>query len=411
MAYILSLIQCKEKGVNSIGEKAKLLGFISEWFRIPSGYVIPYETIYEVVQKSLKINSEIQSTKDIEIEDNFHEELESAYNSLSIDNINKDIQSQEKLESEVVIRPSIIYPKDLDAVTYLNVSKLDKVIEYIKKEIYFIYQNNAKVAIIIQKLIKPTVSGIVELYRDKYLIKSCFGYSESIKQGENYDLIEYDKEKKEKNITTGEKIRAYVFDEKTKNINEVEIKQDYVYSLSLSEEIISEIIRVSYQLEQENITSFEFAVSNNKLYIITVKQKKDDENSKENKQTYTDHNEQDSNNENQNEENFSFINIFSQDLFSDEENTNNSSEHYESINLNDLNQNKESIKNREEIASEYDDRKQIKETFSLDIEEINRIIKSQIEKYSKINPYLIEVLNLLEKDILSDLKKMKKEDD
>ncbi len=405
MAKIISLNKCSDFDLSTIGEKAKNLSIISDSFIIPEGFVLPYNFIRE----ALKVSSYNYDCKTIELGKEIIEEIESVYSALNVSNLNDLSQNTENFE--LVIRPSCYPSKFNEKVpTIINIGSFKDLIRYLGKEMFVFSNEDCKGGIIIQRLVKPKISGIVTICKTKIEIKTNYGFSKSIKQG-CYDTIVFDRLSKKIEKKIGEKRIAYVFNKESKNIEQKEVPETKLYNLSISDENISKIIQNALYLNSRGFNQFEFSYYD-RMYVISVKKSDNDAQSYE------------ENNTGESDENDDFLDLLSIDLFGEsekgEESQKDSNWHLniETIEFHNeiedsARDEKQVSKNREQIIEDIKSAElEAKRLFNLvnknkkhEFDEIVNVLDSLINKFTTINPALKGPLDLLKEEFIKELKK------
>ncbi|MDK2849708.1 MAG: Pyruvate phosphate dikinase, AMP/ATP-binding domain [Candidatus Woesearchaeota archaeon] len=404
MANIISLNKSAEFDVRLVGEKAKNLASISEDFPVPEAFVLPYDFINETLRNST-YNYEEQT---VEINKQTIDELEGIFSALKVSNLNDLSSNPEKIE--LVVRPSC-YPSELNekVPTVINISSFEDLISFISKELFVFSTENCKGGIIIQKLIKPLVSGFVTISETNIAIKTNFGFSKSIKEG-YYDTIVFDRLSKDYTKEIGNKQTAYIFDKETNNIEQKEVPDSKRSEFVISDENITKIIQNALYLSSRGFNWFEFALADNKMYILSIKK---------GLETYI--NEKKTEHEDNSEDDF--LDLLSTDLFNESNEPQNLQKEESQlsgldIEIIEFDDNSEKESTNDEVKEIFEEIKTAEiEAESLvnylnnkkfESNEILTILDSLIKKYSIINPELKAPLELLKEDLIKELNSLKK---
>ncbi|HDP73637.1 MAG TPA: hypothetical protein ENN46_01625 [Candidatus Woesearchaeota archaeon] len=398
MRSVVSLKACKEMDEKLCGAKAKILARVSEYADIPEGFVITSTAVSEAIKQSRQADEELS---DIFLGKVLMDEVEDAYSALGYGRLDL---SEARPEPEVVIRPSL--PKDQDTEefpTFINVMGIKKIIEYINKLLHSFADKQAAGSIIIQKLVKPQLSGFVLSDESKVTIRAIYGYPEPIKYGESgFDTVFYDKQTKELSFETEEKTTAYLFNKETRDIEKAEIELSDRHDSCIPEELARKLARLAVSLEVISVILFEFSYAH-KVYIINAKgvnmRQKDDSDG--------------------------FIDIFSaraepreepeekekpamdQDFFSDimgvrdvqEENKPENPEKKPELDFVPMFFDQPAQPEAAEEKTEYS------ANASLLLETIDSVLSEKIQKFSAINPSIAEALQLLKQEVMEELRK------
>jgi hypothetical protein len=395
MHSVVSLKACKEMDEKLCGAKAKLLAKVSEYADIPEGFVITSTAVSEAIKQSRQAGEELS---DIFLGKVLMDEIEDAYSALGYGKLDL---SEARPEPEVVIRPSLPKGEHAEIPAFINVIGIKSIAEYIKKMLAAFANSQVAGSIIIQKLVKPQLSGFVLSDESKVTIRAIYGYPEPIKNGESgYDTVVYDKECKELAFETQEKATAYLFNKETRDIEKAEIELDNRHDSCIPEELARKLVRLSQHLEQSSVILFEFAYAH-KIYIINAKgvtmRQTDDSDG--------------------------FIDIFSarpEQKQEEKKTPSNDSEFFtditgvREIQDEEKPQEPESKQGQDFVPMFFDDLSAVQDTAgkpaeapagSLSPERVEAVLSAKIQRFSAINPSLAEPLKLLKEEVMEELSK------
>ena len=418
MAKIISLNRCSEFSSDIVGEKAKNLSIISKDYPIPEGFVLPYDFIQEAIDNSGIDNDK----KKVALNKETLDELESIYSAL---NVSENDFLGEKTISQLVIRPSCL-PSQLnkEIPTIINIQDFKSLVEYLEKELFAFYEKKSKGGIIVQKLVKPKISGLVSASEKTIEIKTNYGYSKSIREG-YFDSITFDRVSREVNTSIGNKKFAYIFNKETKDIEQAEVVEHKAYELSAPKEIINRAIQIALYLESLGFTEFEFAYTEDIIIISAKKGEIADRIISE----QTSANEQNKENSTNNE-NDEFIDLLSMDLFSEDSESETKTE-TDNINFNIevIDFQEDDSKQETNFSNSYifDETTNVKKAITqaeaaaenffriinntsnqqYNTVKISEILDKLIQKFVIINPALEGPLKLLKEEFLRELENQK----
>ncbi len=354
MVDIISLSNACKLDIELVGAKAFSLSLIN--MKTPSGFVLTKEFIEKVIENNYQLN------------DALLEELEDAYEAITLSE-NEEISAKELFSPDtknipIVIRPSLLNRKDSKNIpTFLNILNFENLVKYIKEEIKFLVKFPYS-GIIIQRLIKPKKSGFIERINGKTIIKATFGYTKAIKESNYYDTYTID----DGNIISeiGVKRIAYLYNDSLKDIEKINVlnSNDPV----LEERDITKLMNIFKRISKYDIPFIEWMYEDD-FYIIDVelelnkwvKGKMKEERKEE-----------------------SIFNM----IFEEKEEPKEEERKEEFIAVNEILQSEEKSK----------DKKTNKDR-------IEQAMDKLIEKYSKINPMLKDVLLLFKQDLIELLNK------
>ncbi|GEM_PF-2551369 len=441
-----AVLKPEEVGVKAI----KFLRLIKEGLPIPSGFCISGSSFEEYLKQSktadfivsqlffgkntdiLKLSNQISwLISNSRLKDSLLNEIEENYEALGI-NERKNLKVEDLIwtgkETNVSIRPSlndssfsISFPnincmrsiKNIErAIMLLYASMFSKdSLEYIKAK-----QKIPNISIIIQQTIIPKKAGFCSFKKGESIkIYSNFGASDSIKNGEVYpDIFEIDQSIFK---IIGRKISsknvAYLFDKTDGNIKRISIPLSERNEESLSTIEISRVYNTCKRLQESinNNFSFEWTINDYGIWILNYEVKemedqdvfqiigKNEESEKENVEpkkygdtiVYNEEKEPEKIKLFQNEENP--IQDNNKKTYQDEDKTAQISESVQETKQYHQVQ-------KEQILNEKLNEKNLE--FS---QELKQAFQNAIDKFSKINPHLKDMLLLFEQEVKENLKK------
>lgn len=341
-----------------------------------------YEALGVLERKSLKVEDLIWTSKETNV--SIRPSLNENNLSISFPNLNC-IKSIKNLERGIVLLYASMFSKDA--------------LEYIKTK-----QKIPNLSILIQQTIIPKKAGFCSYKKGEYVkIYSNFGASDSIKNGEVYpDLFEID-ENTFKII--GKKIAsknvAYLFDKTDGTIKRISIPLSGRNEESLITSEISRIYNTNQRLKETigNNFSFEWAINDYGIWILNYEVKemedqdvfqmigKNEEEKEESKQTI------DYNQAREPEK---------IKLFQNEGNLSESNNEKEKQGEHKNNQED----SKEQVAQQFDQNQTelTKEKTNMEFnDELKSAFQKAIDKFSKINPHLKDVLLLFEEEVKENL--------
>ncbi len=245
----------------SVGSKATSINRLSEeGFSIPKGFVLTNEAYEEYVL------SKNRNSNDDEIPENIVLGIETAYNSLNQHKLNDKLRAYDLLKHgenvEVAIRS--------DEETKLNVKGVKQVLNVIK-EIYT--KNNSKnqlyCPIIIQKMVKCSVSGEIYSDSEKIIIEACFGLGNNLKNI-GADIYFLNRENDETKIIPASQTFAYYGG--SGRVEEIELGIKKENERKLNNESMQKLKQIYINAEKKigkNIT-LKFAIEDSEIFILSL---------------------------------------------------------------------------------------------------------------------------------------------
>ncbi len=296
MEDIANLKRISEDDSGSAGVKAARLGALTKGFNVPPGYVIMrgvFDKFIEANQLRGKIRNHISFAGEADdeklqeianeiqklvlsgsIDEETRENMIESYYSL---NIRDDAPLQELVDSSsepvVVVRASPVHPTGSKAnISILHVKGKDKLLKSIiacfasaftaeaVKGRLNAKQDDYGMAVLVQKMIMPHVSGDIRQEDSEIIIRSCFGLSD---ESTEFDRYVVSGELEIKTATAARQRKAYMQDPETGKLSRVELTEARSQSEKLSAKQVLALARlyrkaglggrqVEYIIDKEN---------------------------------------------------------------------------------------------------------------------------------------------------------------
>ncbi len=302
MLEVLNLRQIKSDDEYGSGIKAARLGALSREFNVPPGYVIKREVFDRFIEENQlkgKIRNLVATARGVDderlqdvanelqklvfsgrLDDETSESIIEAYYSL---NIKEDAPLQELVDSNndpiAVVRSSPVRPTgNKTNISILHVQGKEKLL----KSIIACYssaftaeavRNRLKsgqadygMAVIIQKMIMPQVSGKIWAEDGVFFINSCFGLSD---ESTEFDRFAISQELEIMTATAARQKEAYMEDPKTGKLAKIELTDIKAQSRKLSEKQVLALARL-YKKSGLEGKAIEYLVDKENYYFVQV---------------------------------------------------------------------------------------------------------------------------------------------
>jgi len=279
MPNILWLSEINESDLGSVGAKAKS---ISELYQ--SGLTVP--PAFCITNEALKyfLDSTGANSKESiiwsELPTDLRREIEEAYDNINIDpeiqGVNKPTFSLIKAGRDV---PAVVVRISSGNVpeksTILNIKGSKNLVNAVKKAWSIAYNGENLPSLIVQKMVSPTISGVLSFNDHEIVLKAIYGFLESrnLEQADTYRL---DKD-------------SLTLKNREKRIQEYKLVRDDMIDTIASRKVFSSDFKmgnnelrvvgsVGQRLQDEyGDKEVEFAIEGSKFYLLGVKEKKKEE--------------------------------------------------------------------------------------------------------------------------------------
>jgi phosphoenolpyruvate synthase/pyruvate phosphate dikinase len=311
MTNIVTLKKATQESLGLIGEKSITLALLNQKFKVPPAFIITAtatESILDSVEKqwqqALKAGVEAEQYErkaeelqaeilQMQIPEEIKDEIHDAYFSLHIEegqSLN-DLMKQGE-ESLVAVRPVLLNSNDsFSSSTILGVQGIETVLQAIKEVLASFYnpetieyrsqhpEEKVKYAIIIQRMIDTTASGIMhtsyKMNAEEVLIFGCKGLGTALESG----LIQPDKyfiTKKTLNLAgleLGKQPFMLERDFETNKIAKIYLQEEYSRKQKIPDRYLGELTLLSKEIEKlfAKPQELSFGIAKETVYFFGTK--------------------------------------------------------------------------------------------------------------------------------------------
>ncbi len=275
MSNTLWLSEIDDTDTDSVGDKAVSLSRLYQSsFPVPPAFCVTREAFKTFIENAKNSKYPISEA---DIPDGLKREIEEAYENI---NVNPDIQGVSRStfslikagrdSTSVVIR--ISGDKLSEKSTILNVRGSKNLINSIKKLWNIAYSEGNNPALIVQKMVSPSISGVISFDDNEMVLRSVYGFLDSgnINYADTYKL---DKD-------------SLTMNHREKKIQEYKIVRDDMIDTIANRRVFSDgfkmgdnELRIVGNVGQDLVDEYgdkevEFAMEGSKVYLLGIKDKR-----------------------------------------------------------------------------------------------------------------------------------------
>ena len=283
MPNILWLSEINKSNQESVGNKAfSISQLYQSSFTVPPAFCITKEAFKHFLSNT---GCSKDSITRVEMPLDLKREIEEAYENI---NVNPGIQGVNKSTfslirsgrdaASVVVRVSA--SNSPERSTILNVKGSKNLVNSIKEVWSMAYSTGDIPALIVQKMVSPSISGVISFDKDDIILKSIYGFLES-KNMEKADMYRLDK-------------NSLIIKNREKRMQEYKIVKDDMINTITTKKVFNDDfkmgeneLRIAGNVGKMLIDDYrdkevEFAMEGNKMHLLGVKNKTEEIEEKKN---------------------------------------------------------------------------------------------------------------------------------
>jgi len=298
--HIINLRQVKEDDLHRAGKKAALLGNISGEFNIAPGYVLTKEAFDKFIEHNM-LGSKIRQVLGSSDLDNpgilqdkanelqklvlagalpmdIQEGIMEAYYSLNIDQsapLNEMVDSQS--DPIVVVRASPI--TEAETLSIIHVHGKQKLMKSILAVFASIFTAQSilahagkgarpEIAVIMQKMLMPQISGYLEGNANKVIVRACYGLSD---ENTDFDMYLVDEGKLVDSAVKGQET-AFLQDPQTGRFTKLKLSDTRAQARKLNDKQASALARLWQETGLDK--KIEYIIDTDNYYFVQVSEGK-----------------------------------------------------------------------------------------------------------------------------------------